>query len=161
MGLFDKMRRKKLELIGAPAAGMVVASDRVNDPVFSAEMLGRGIAIVPERGRVVALCDAVVDMMFETGHAVNLMTDFGAELLIHVGVDTVNLQGRHYTARCKSGDRVTTGQVLIDFDLDAIRKEGYDPIIPVVVCNSGDFNVFKTETGRRADEGDAVIRLGR
>lgn len=161
MGLFDKLFGKKLDEICAPVAGEAVPSGQVNDPTFGEEMLGRGMAIKPAGGRVVAPCDATVDMMFETGHAVSLTTDFGAELLIHVGIDTVNLQGKHYTVHCKGGDKVKKGQLLIEFDKDAIAEAGYDTITPVVVCNSDDFKTFETETGKTVAEGDVVIRLGK
>ena len=161
MGLFDKLFGKKLDEIGAPVAGEAVASSEVNDPTFAEEMLGKGMAIKPSAGRVVAPCDANVDMMFETGHAVSLTTEGGVEMLIHVGIDTVNLQGKHYTVHCKAGDKVKKGQLLIEFDKDAIAGEGYDTITPVVVCNSDDFAAFETVTGKTVAEGDTVIRLGK
>ena len=161
MGLFDKLFGKKLDEIGAPVAGEAVASSEVNDPTFSEEMLGKGMAIKPTAGRVVEPCDATVDMMFETGHAVSLTTEDGVEMLIHVGIDTVNLQGKHYTVHCKAGDKVKKGQLLIEFDKDAITAEGYDTITPVVVCNSDDFAAFETVTGKTVAEGDTVIRLGK
>ena len=161
MGLFDKLFGKKLDEIGAPVAGEAVASSEVNDPTFAEEMLGKGMAIKPSAGRVVAPCDSTVDMMFETGHAVSLTTEGGVEMLIHVGIDTVNLQGKHYTVHCKAGDKVKKGQLLIEFDKDAIAGEGYDTITPVVVCNSDDFAVFETVTGKTVAEGDTVIRLGK
>ena len=161
MGLFDKIFGKKYDEICAPVAGEAVPSSEVNDPTFAEEMLGRGMAIQQAAGRVVAPCDATVDMMFETGHAVSLTTAFGAELLIHVGIDTVNLQGKHYTVHCKQGDKVKKGQLLIEFDKDAIAAEGYDTITPVVICNSDDFKTFETETGKLVAEGDVVIKLAK
>lgn len=161
MGLFDKIFGKKLDELGAPVAGEAVASSEVNDPTFAEEMLGKGMAIRPSSGRVVAPCDATVDMMFETGHAVSLTTENGVELLIHVGIDTVNLQGKHYTVHCQAGDKVKKGQLLIEFDKDAIAAEGYDTITPVVVCNSDDFATFKTAVGKTVAEGDTVISLAK
>ena len=161
MGLFDKIFGKKLDELGAPVAGEAVASSEVNDPTFAEEMLGKGMAIRPSSGRVVAPCDATVDMMFETGHAVSLTTENGVELLIHVGIDTVNLQGKHYTVHCQAGDKVKKGQLLIEFDKDAIAAEGYDTITPVVVCNSDDFATFKTAIGKTVAEGDTVISLAK
>lgn len=161
MGLFDKIFGKKLDEIGAPVAGEAVASSEVSDPTFAEEMLGKGMAIKPASGRVVAPCDATVDMMFETGHAVSLTTENGVEMLIHVGIDTVNLQGKHYTVHCQAGDKVKKGQLLIEFDKDAIAAEGYDTITPVVVCNSDDFGTFETVVGKVVAEGDAVIKLAR
>ena len=161
MGLFDKIFGKKLDEIGAPVAGEAVASSEVNDPTFGEEMLGKGMAIKPASGRVVAPCDATVDMMFETGHAVSLTTENGVEMLIHVGIDTVNLQGQHYTVHCQAGDKVKKGQLLIEFDKDAIAAAGYDTITPVVVCNSDDFGTFETVVGKVVAEGDAVIKLAK
>ena len=82
-------------------------------------------------------------------------------MLIHVGIDTVNLQGKYYTVHCASGDKVKKGQLLIEFDKDAIAAEGYDTITPVVVCNSDDFATFETVVGKVVAEGDAVIKLAK
>ena len=161
MGLFDKIFGKKLDEVCAPLTGEAVALSEVNDPTFAEEMLGRGMAIKPSAGRVVAPCDATVDMMFETGHAVSLKTAAGADLLIHVGLDTVNLQGKHYTVHCKAGDAVKKGQLLMEFDKDAIAAEGYDTITPVIVCNSDDYGTIETVTGKTVAEGDVVIKLGK
>ncbi len=161
MGLLDKFFGKKLEEIGAPVAGEAVASGEVNDPTFGEEMLGKGMAIKPSAGRVVAPCDATVDMMFETGHAVSLKTESGVEMLIHVGIDTVNLQGKHYTVHAAAGEQVKKGQLLIEFDKDAIAAEGYDVVTPVVICNSDDYKTFETTVGKTVAEGETVIRLGK
>jgi len=158
MGIWNKLFGTWQEL-GAPVAGEVFACDEVNDPVFSQEMLGRGVAIRPSAGRVVAPCDATVDTMFETGHAVSLIAESGAELLIHVGVNTVNLKGRHYTVHAAAGDQVKKGQMLIEFDADAIAAEGYDTMTPFIVCNSGNFKRFETIVGKAVAEGETVIRL--
>ena len=123
--------------------------------------MGNGIAIKPTDGKVCAPVNGTVDMMFDTGHAVSLTTENGVEMLIHVGIDTVNLQGKHYTVHCQAGDKVKKGQLLIEFDKDAIAAEGYDTITPVVVCNSDDFGTFETVVGKVVAEGDAVIKLAR
>ena len=94
MGIFSKLFGKGADTIGAPVAGEAVEIQQVSDPTFGQEILGKGIAIKPSEGRVVAPCDGTVDMMFDTGHAVSLVADFGAEILIHVGLDTVNLKGK-------------------------------------------------------------------
>lgn len=144
--------------IPAPLAGEAVALSEVNDPTFSQEILGRGCAIKPTEGKVVAPVDATVAMMFETGHAVSLETADGIELLIHVGLDTVALKGEHYTACCKSGDAVKAGDTLIEFDREAIAAAGYDTITPVVVCNSDDFSEISAVTGKVAPL-DALLTL--
>lgn len=144
--------------IPAPLAGEAVALTEVSDPTFSQGILGQGCAIKPETGRVVAPVDATVSMMFETGHAVSLETADGVELLIHVGLDTVMLKGEHYTAHCATGDKVKAGDLLIEFDIEAIRAAGYDTITPVVVCNADDFSEVSANTGK-VSEMDALLTL--
>ena len=161
MGIFSKLFSKPLDEISAPVAGEVVPVADVNDPTFSEEMLGKGIAIRPSEGKVVAPCDASVDMMFDTGHAVSLVADNGAEILIHIGLDTVNLKGKHYTVHAKTGDKVKKGDLLIEFDAAAIAAEGYDTITPVVICNSADYKTVETLTGKTVAAGDPVIRLSK
>ena len=161
MALFKKLFGKKTDEISAPLKGAAVSIKEVNDPTFSEEILGKGIAIRPSEGKVYAPCDATVDMMFETGHAVSLLADCGAEILIHVGLDTVNLKGKHYTIHANAGDKVTKGTLLIEFDKDAIIAEGYDVITPVIVCNSADYSTFNVFVGKDVVPGDAVIELAK
>ena len=161
MGFFDKLFGKKLEGIYAPIAGKAVAITEVSDPTFAEGMLGNGIAIEPADGKVYAPCDATVDMMFDTGHAVSLVAESGAEILIHVGLETVNLKGKHYTVHAATGDKVTKGQLLIEFDLEALKAEGYNPITPVVVCNSGDYSTIQTHVGKTVKAGDLVMELAK
>ena len=145
---------KKRVVIAAPMDGVIVSASKINDPVFSKDVLGRGIAIRPESGRVTAPGKATVAQMFETGHAVSLLTDSGVELLIHVGIDTVKLKGRHYRIRKNSGESVNAGDVLMEFDADGISADGFDTITPIVVCNPDDFSgiSFAAEGPIRAGE---------
>ncbi len=143
----------------APVAGEAVALSEVSDPTFGEEILGKGMAIKPGEGKVFAPCDATVDMMFETGHAVSLVTGFGAEVLIHVGLDTVNLKGEHYTIHAKAGDKVKKGDLLIEFDKDAIAAAGYDTITPVIICNTPDYASIVPHTGSAVTNGDVVLEL--
>lgn len=159
MGLFDKLFHKSVPEIGAPVAGKCVPLSEVNDPVFSQEILGPGVAILPGEGKIVAPCDGTIDTMFETGHAVSLTSAFGAEILIHVGLDTVNLKGAHYTVHAKNGDAVKKGQLLIEFDRDAIAADGYDTITPVIVCNGADFASLKTFPADSVSAGDRIITV--
>lgn len=161
MGIFKKLFGKSYDEVCAPAAGKVVPLSEVSDPTFGEEILGKGVAIQPSEGRIVAPCDATVDMMFETGHAVSLIADSGAEILIHVGLDTVNLKGKHYTVHAKNGDKVTKGQLLLEFDLEAIAAEGYDTITPVIICNTPDYATIIPHTGMEAAAGDLILELGK
>lgn len=161
MGFFSKLFGMAKDPIYAPVAGEAVPIYTVNDPTFAEEMLGKGIAIRPSAGKVVAPCDATVDMMFDTGHAVSLVADCGAEILIHVGLDTVNLKGKHYTVHAKNGDKVKKGDLLIEFDAEAIAAEGYDTITPVIICNSDDYGSFEAHVGKTVAIGDVVIELAK
>lgn len=145
--------------IPAPVAGKAVKLAEVNDPTFSQEILGKGCAIQPSEGKIVSPVDATVAMMFETGHAVSLETADGVELLIHVGLDTVMLKGAHFTPHCKSGDKVKAGDLLIEFDKDAIAAAGYDTVTPVVVCNADDFSDVHADTDRQVTALDALLTL--
>lgn len=159
MGFLDKLfGQKEIELC-APVAGEAVPVTEVSDPTFGEEILGKGIAIRPAEGRVCAPCDATVDLMFDTGHAVSLKADSGAEVLIHIGLETIKLEGRHYTVHAKNGEHVKKGQLLIEFDAAAIAAEGYDTITPMVVCNSGDYSEVKTYVGKTVVVGEKVIGL--
>ena len=161
MGIFKKLFGKQMDELCAPAAGNAVPVSQVPDPTFAEELLGKGIAIEPTEGKILAPCDATVDMMFETGHAISLVADFGAEILIHVGLETVSLKGEHFTIHCANGDKVKKGQLLIEFDLDAIKAAGFNTITPMLVCNSADYATFKTNVNKAVTNDDVVIELSK
>ena len=150
---------KKRIVIASPMDGIVMPVSQVSDPVFSKDILGRGIAIKPASGRVIAPCKATVSQMFETGHAVSMLTDNGVEMLIHVGIDTVKLKGRHYSICKNSGESVYVGDVLIEFDAAGIIAEGFDTITPIVVCNPDDFSDISFATEGRIREGEPLITV--
>ena len=124
MGFFSKLFGQKDDALFAPMAGTAVPVTEVPDPTFSTGMLGDGIAIEPTDGKVLAPCDATVDTMFDTGHAVSLVADCGAEVLIHVGLETVGLQGKGFTIHAQNGQKVKKGDLLIEADLEAIKAAG-------------------------------------
>ena len=161
MGFFDKLFGKKLEGICAPVAGKAVAITEVPDPTFAEGMLGNGIAIEPSEGKVYAPCDATVDMMFTTGHAVSLVADFGAEVLIHVGLETVGLEGKPFTVHVANGDKVKKGQLLIEVDLEAVKAAGLPTITPMLVCNTDEYPSFNTFVGKDVTNEDVVIELAK
>ncbi|WP_379058784.1 beta-glucoside-specific PTS transporter subunit IIABC [Pectobacterium brasiliense] len=127
------------QAIMSPLSGKLVALSDINDDVFSQGLLGQGVAIIPDKGEVVAPVSGEIITFLESKHAVGIRTDNGLELLIHVGLDTVNLNGKHFTGHIKPGDRVSAGDRLISFDLHEIMRLGYDPITPVVIINSDDY----------------------
>ena len=159
MGFLASLFGASVNHIYAPVSGNALPLNQVQDPAFATGLLGKGIAIIPAEGRIVAPCDATVDTLFDTAHAITLLCDFGAELLIHVGLDTVNLKGRHFIAHVQSGQKVKKGQLLIEFDLEAVKAEGYDPVTPVVICNSEIYRTISTYTGKQVSQGDAVIKV--
>lgn len=116
----------------AYTVGQLIAMEDVNDETFCNKVLGDGVAIKPVEGAVYAPVNGTVASVFETKHAICLVSDAGEEILIHIGIDTVNLNGEHFTAHVKDGDKVKAGQLLIEFDLKKIEEKGYDTVIPMI-----------------------------
>jgi PTS system beta-glucosides-specific IIC component len=128
--------------VSSPVEGKVVSLKDVKDEAFASETLGKGLAVIPASGVVKAPVDGTVSTLPSSKHAVGITTAGGADVLIHVGMNTVELDGKHYTAHVKEGDVVKKGDVLLEFDLDAIKAAGYDVTTPVIVCNAGDYANF-------------------
>lgn len=148
----------KAEVLSKPVEGQVVALSEVNDEVFSSGMIGEGFGIIPTSGELIAPEDGEITMLFETNHAIGLKTRNGAELLFHIGLDTVQLEGKHFTPYVKAGDQVKQGQPLIQFDLDAIKAAGFDPIVICVVTNQENFTV-KTIESTDDQSGHGVLSI--
>ena len=161
MGFFKKLFGKPVDSIYAPIAGKAVPIAEVPDPTFAEGMLGNGIAIEPAEGKVYAPCDATVDTMFSTGHAVSLVADCGAEILIHVGLETVGLEGKPFTIHVANGDKVKKGQLMIEVDLEAIKAAGLNTITPMLICNTDDYPTFDTFVGKDVTGEDVVIALAK
>ena len=130
-----------------------------NDPTFGEEILGKGAAIIPSDGRVVSPVNGTVETVFDTLHAIGLKSEEGVELLIHIGLDTVKLGGKHFKAHVKSGDKVTAGTLLVEADLEKIKSEGYDVITPVIVSNSFDYGDVLAVTGKDVKAGDDLLKV--
>lgn len=161
MGFFKKLFGKPVDSIYAPVAGQAVPITEVPDPTFSEGMLGNGVAIIPTEGKVYAPCDATVDMMFTTGHAVSLVADCGAEILIHVGLETVGLEGKCFTIHVENGQKVKKGDLMIEVDLEGIKAAGLNTITPVLICNTDNYKTFNTTSGKAVTNGDVVIELAK
>ncbi len=155
----NNVKEIKSSTVFAPIEGKIVALDKVGDGVFSAGMLGEGIAIEPTKGRAVSPLKGTVSMVFETKHAIGLTSEEGAEILIHIGLDTVELNGQYYTTHVKDGDQVNVGDLLIEFDINEIKKAGYQLITPVIVTNSTDFKKIKTLSKESVKEQDKLLTL--
>lgn len=136
----------KQEVVMSPIKGEVKPLSEVKDEAFSSGALGKGVAIEPKEGKVIAPVDGVLTTFFPTGHALGITSVSGAEILIHVGMDTVQLEGKHFIPKAKQGDTVKAGDVLLEFDVDAIKAEGYSVITPVIVTNSDQYlDVIETD----------------
>lgn len=156
--MFHFFKKKDNQLIlGAPAKGKAVSLKEVNDPTFAEEMLGKGIAVIPSEGKIFSPADGEVTMVFDTLHAVSITTDAGAEVLIHVGLDTVKLKGKGFTGHVKAGEHVKKGDLLLEVDLENVKSAGYDVITPMLVCNSIEFASVAGVCGREVNAGDDVI----
>ena len=125
--------------IDSPLDGKAIELSKVNDSTFSNEILGKGVAIIPEEGVVYAPFDGKIDVFFQTGHAIGLVNNEGTEVLIHVGIDTVNLNGEFFHPQKQSGDEIKKGEVLLKFDMDKIKEAGYDVVTPVIISNTNDY----------------------
>ena len=136
------------EILGSPVNGRVVPLSEVSDETFSSEMLGTTVAVEPSDGRITAPCDGEVINIFETGHALCMTTQAGGELLIHIGVDTVKMEGKGFTRKVSDGAKVHAGDVLIEADLDAIKEAGYPATTMFILTNADQFSrVEKAEPG--------------
>ena len=134
------------EVLASPLKGEVTNLSQVADAAFASGALGKGIAIKPVEGRVIAPADGTVTTFFPTGHALGITTDKCAEILIHVGMDTVQLEGKHFTPKVVQGAKVKKGEVLLEFDKKAIETAGYSTITPVIVTNTADYlDVVETD----------------
>ena len=131
----------------SPVEGEAVPLSEMGDPVFSSGALGHGVAIRPTKGEVVAPADCTVELMYETKHAMGLKLDNGVEVLIHIGVNTVELKGQYFESLVKDGDRVKKGDKLVKFDLQKIKAAGYDPTVCLVVSNSDEYAAVNTASG--------------
>ncbi|MFE8153365.1 beta-glucoside-specific PTS transporter subunit IIABC [Brenneria goodwinii] len=147
------------ERIGSPTEGELIPLEDVNDKVFSSGVVGPGVAIQPQEGRIYSPVDGQIVSTFASGHAIGIRSFAGAEILIHVGIDTVQLEGRYYHMRVAEGDEVKKGQLLLEFDLDEITKAGYDTVTPIVVTNADDYRIFSLSSERYQKVGDTIIAL--
>lgn len=158
--MFDIFKKKeKKHVVGSPAKGKAVSLKEVNDPTFAEEMLGKGAAVIPEEGKIYAPADGEIGMVFDTLHAISMTTDFGAELLIHVGLDTVKMKGDGFTGHVKAGDHVKKGDLLLEVDLEKVKAAGYDTITPVLVCNTQDYASVEGIESAHVNAGDDLIEL--
>lgn len=145
------------KVVVSPFTGKVIPLSEVEDEVFAGGMMGQGLAVIPEDGKVYSPCDGTVSTVFPTGHAVGITADNGVEILIHIGMDTVKLDGKGFTKKVKDKDRVKTGQLLIEFDLDLVKEAGYSVVSPVIVSNTDEFADVAPSASGNVKPGDELI----
>ncbi|WP_305798415.1 PTS beta-glucoside transporter subunit IIBCA [Gemella sp. zg-570] len=149
----------KEEIFVSPLSGEVVALENVNDPVFSSGAIGQGVAVKPSEGLVYSPADAEVTIVFDTGHAYGLKTASGAELLIHIGIDTVSMKGEGFEKLVAVGDKVKAGTAIAKFDLSKIVSAGLDDTTMVIVVNSSEFKAVEALANSRISHGDALFKV--
>lgn len=145
--------------VDSPLTGQIIPLSEVNDPVFSSEAMGKGCAVIPLEGKVFAPFDGTIVGLLDSHHAVGMESENGIEILIHVGMDTVKLGGKHFTCHIEDGQQVKKGQLLLEFDMDAIKAEGYEIVTPVIITNSDEFTEITTEVAGRVKNGDKLLKL--
>ncbi|SEG28336.1 PTS system, beta-glucosides-specific IIC component [Butyrivibrio sp. Su6] len=158
MGLLDKLFKGNSIEISSPVNGELVPIETVSDPTFAQEMIGKGVAIQPSEGKFYAPADGKLMALFPTGHAYAMTTKDGAEILVHIGIDTVKLNGEHYTIHAKQGDDVKKGDLIVEVDLEGVKNAGFDTVTPVIISNSGKFSKIEKKSGV-VSAGDTVILL--
>jgi PTS system beta-glucosides-specific IIC component len=147
-------------VVAAPVTGNVIALSDVKDEAFSSGAMGQGLGIEPTEGKVYAPIDGEITTFFPTGHAIGITSDNGIEILIHVGMDTVELNGKGFTPKKKQGDRVTKGELMLEFDMNLIKEAGYSTVTPMIITNSDEFaDIIPAEPGSITHGQDAITLL--
>ncbi len=145
--------------LAAPLSGKLIPLEKVADDAFSQGILGRGAAIVPSAGEVYSPCDGKITQTFDSRHALGITSDEGVELLIHVGIDTVKLGGKYFEYKINAGERVKKGDLLMKFDLGALKAEKIDTSVPVVVCNTDSFPNIEVVGNAEIKHGENMIKI--
>ncbi|MCI5669281.1 MAG: glucose PTS transporter subunit IIA, partial [Oscillospiraceae bacterium] len=139
--------------------GTVVPLENVADDVFSQRIIGDGIAVEPCEGRLYSPCDGKIDSVFDTKHAINILSEDGAEILLHIGIDTVKLEGKYFEAHVSDGQKVKKGDLLITFEIDKMKEAGYTLTTPMIICNADDYSSFEPLAEGRTAAGDKLLKI--
>ena len=145
--------------IKSPISGKVIELEKVNDPVFSSGAMGKGVAIEPIDNKVYAPFDGVIEFIADTKHAIGLLSDDGVEVLIHVGMDTVKMNGKGFDVKTKVNSKVKAGDLLLEFDKSVIEKEGYSLITPIVITNADNYEDKQLNINKEVESGKTIINL--
>ena len=155
----EEKTEMKGSVLGAHMNGEAMPLSEVKDEAFASGALGEGVAIEPSEGKLFAPADGTIETVFTTKHAVGMTTDEGTELLLHIGIDTVRLEGRHFEAHVEPEQHVKKGDLLVTFDIPAIKAEGYPCTTPMIVCNMDDYNEVKQLSGGSVRAGDDLLSV--
>ena len=146
-------------MLYSPLNGEIIPLRNVADEVFSSGMLGEGIAVEPTDGKLVAPCAGVVGHVFDTHHAMNIVSDFGCEILLHIGLDTVKLKGKGFDVKVKEGQRINKGDILCVFDPEIIKGAGLKTTTPMVITNANEFSKIEARPKCAINAGDSVLKI--
>lgn len=152
-------KKPESEIVYSPLSGEVKQLSEVNDITFAQELMGKGIAIEPSQGKVFSPIKGEIAALFETKHAIGLKSDSGAEILIHIGIDTVNLEGKYFVSHINQGDNVNIGDLLVEFDMEAIKSEGYEVITSIIITNTDNYSEIKKTDSKKVLEKDMLIEV--
>lgn len=155
----QKEQTAEIKKIESPLAGTVIPLSEVHDEVFASEMMGKGCAVIPEEGKIYAPFDGKVVGLLDSHHAVGMESTDGVEVLIHVGMDTVKLNGRCFTIHVEEGEQVKKGQLLLEFDIPGIKEAGYEVTTPIIITNSDEFNDVETKAEGKVTVGTKLLEL--
>jgi len=152
-------KEAKATVLAAHMTGAVVALSDVADEAFASGAMGDGVAMEPSEGKLYAPADGVIETVFETKHAVCMTTDEGVEILMHIGIDTVKLGGKHFEAHVQPEQKVKKGDLLVCFDMEAIKAEGYCLTTPMIVCNTDDYEAVRTINSGTVKHGTDLLNI--
>lgn len=157
--VYKENRKNEDEFIGSPLTGNVINLAQVNDPLFSSKAMGEGVGIIPENNTIKAPISGKIESLFPTGHALGIRSENGTEILVHIGIDTVKLEGKGFKTHVNQGDYVEKGQLLVEFDSEIIKENGLDDVVIVVITNTNEVEQVVVENKNKVEEGENIISI--
>ncbi|UOQ86992.1 beta-glucoside-specific PTS transporter subunit IIABC [Gracilibacillus salinarum] len=150
----------KEEIIASPLNGKIIALQDVSDPVFASEAMGKGVAIMPSEGKIVSPVNGVITTLISSKHAIGITSEEGVEILIHVGIDTVQLNGEHFINHVEQGDKIQAGELLLEFDIDKIQAAGYEIVTPIIITNHDQYKKLELTVESTINQKDILLTVG-